>query len=165
MAEPDSTKETALVTERRNRVGAVAPEAGYVARAVFARAGFRDPTLVLHWAEIAGADVARLATPIKLTDGPRGATLTLKAEPGAALFLQHETRSLTERINAYLGRAAVLRLRFVQGPLVHRPLPAPRKVVRDVAPDKTALAFKGPDKLRNALINLAIARRRSPSAD
>ena len=76
-------------------------------KTAFVRAGFVDPTLVLRWEEIAGSETAALAQPIKLSEGPSGGVLTLKAEPGAALFLQHESRSLCERINAYLGRPAV----------------------------------------------------------
>ena len=79
------------------------------------RAGFSDPTLVLRWEEIAGSETARLAQPIKLSESASGGVLTLRAEPGAALFLQHDSRALCERINAYLGRTAVSRLRFVQG--------------------------------------------------
>ena len=40
-----------------------------------------------------GPEVARLAQPVKLADGPAGGTLTLRATPGAALFLAHENQS------------------------------------------------------------------------
>ena len=89
--------------------------------AAFARAGFSDPTLVLRWAEIAGADTARIARPIKFTEGPSGGVLTLMAEPGAALFLQHEF-AIPVRAHQCLSRpAAVARLKFVQGALTLRP--------------------------------------------
>ena len=83
----------------------------------FLRAGFSDPTLVLRWQDIAGPEVARLAQPVKFSEGPSGGTLTLRAAPGAALFLAHEKRALCDRINAYLGRPAVAQLKFSQGAL------------------------------------------------
>jgi hypothetical protein len=144
----------------------VAREAGFVGATALARNGFRDPTLVLRWEEIAGPEVARIARPLKWSEGASGGTLTLKAEPGAALFLQHETRTLCERINSYLGRAAVSKLRFVQGALppktIHRP--APKHPVAIPANDP-ALSYKGKDSLRDALVNLARARLSAKQSD
>ncbi|HWA90387.1 MAG TPA: DciA family protein [Rhizomicrobium sp.] len=145
---------------RRGRAAAVAADAQALARAALDRAGFSDPTLVLRWEEIAGAETARLARPLRLKDGPSGGVLTLMAEPGAAVFLQHETRPLCERINAYLGRPAVARLRFVQGTLsqpAKRPLrPGPKPPVPAADP---ARKYEGPEGVREALLRLAQARR------
>jgi hypothetical protein len=165
MAKPTDTNED-KDPPRRNWVGAVSMDASMAAKPAFTRAGFQDPTLVLHWAEIAGPQVAALATPIKLTDGPSGGVLTLKSEPGAAVFLQHQTRDLCDRINGYLGRPAVARLRFVQGPLVQKAPPRPpRSKPGPVLPTDAALKYEGPDKVRDALINLARARRAPLSSD
>jgi hypothetical protein len=118
--------------------------------------GFTDPALVLRWREIAGPEVARLCQPLRFSDGPRGGTLTLKALPGAALFLGHETRALTARINQYLGRPAVARLKFVQGAFIPpRPAPAPRRAAANAAPADPAHAWRGPDSLKAALLALA----------
>jgi hypothetical protein len=87
------------------------------AGSAFARAGFADASLVLRWAEIAGPAVARLARPVKWQDDPSGATLTLKCEPGAAVLLQHQTRELIQRLNAYLGANRIGRLKLVSGQL------------------------------------------------
>jgi hypothetical protein len=145
---------------RRNWVSALAQDAEAAARSAFARAGFADPTLVLRWAEIAGPETARLAVPVRLTDGPYGGVLTLKAEPGAAVFLQHETRPLCERINAYLGRPAVARLKFVQGPLHPRlPPAAKRPAPGAIPPADPAIKYQGPQGLRDALLALARARQ------
>jgi hypothetical protein len=145
---------------RRNWAEAVGRDATANAHLAFARAGFRDPTLLLRWEEIAGADVARLARPIKLNESASGGVLTLKAEPGAALFLQHETRALCGRINDYLGRNAVARLRFVQAPLLPvPPKPTPRKVAAALPPGDPAAGFKGPEKVRESLLRLARLRR------
>ena len=147
--------------KRRNWVGAIGSDARSFSHTAFARAGFPDPSLVLRWEEIAGPETARLAVPVKFREGPFGGTLTLKAEPGAALFLQHETRELTERINAYLGRPLVAKLRFVQGPVMTRPRPAPRPTRPDAVPaDDPANRYNGPESVRSARLALARARQR-----
>jgi hypothetical protein len=149
---------------RRNRPEAVGRSANLAAEA-FARAGFRDPSLVLRWREIVGGDVARFAQPLKLSESPAGGVLTVRAEPAAAVFLQHQSRSLCDRINAYLGRPAVARLRFVNGTILHREEPTHRPGVAAEPPGHDpARGFSGPDRLKAALVNLARARRR-PSHD
>jgi hypothetical protein len=150
--------------QRRNWVSPLAPVASAAAEVAFARAGFPDPTLVLRWEEIAGLETARLARPIRFSQGPNGGVLTLKTEPGAALYLQHETRPLCERINAYLGRPAVSRLRFVQGPLIPRPVPQTRKPMPGVIPAADPVQkYHGPEGLGEALRDLARARRSRPN--
>jgi hypothetical protein len=147
--------------QRRNRPMPISAEARTSASAAFVRAGFSDPTLVLRWSEIAGPEVARLAQPLKLADGPSGGTLTLRAAPGAALFLAHEKRSLCERINAYLGRQAVSQLKFSQGVLpVRPPPPKPQKPAGPLPPSDPSRRYQGPDGLAKAL--QALARRREP---
>ncbi|MEO8300804.1 MAG: DUF721 domain-containing protein [Rhizomicrobium sp.] len=139
----------------------ISAEARASATAAFVRAGFSDPTLVLRWNEIAGPEVARLAQPLKFSEGPSGGTLTLRAAPGAALFLAHEKRSLCERINAYLGRAAVSQLKFSQGALpVRPPPPKPQKAPGPLPPSDPSRRYQGPDGLAKAL--QALARRREP---
>jgi hypothetical protein len=140
-------------------VGMDAKSAGAFA---FVRAGFSDPTLVLRWSEIAGPAVARLAQPVKFSQGPAGGTLTLRAAPGAALFLSHEKRTLCERINAYLGHQAVVQLKFVQGaPLLRPPAPQPQKALGALPPGDPSRRYQGPEGLTRALQTLA--RRRTVS--
>jgi len=125
----------------------------------FVRAGFSDPALVLRWNEIAGPDVARLAQPMKFSEGPSGGTLTLRTTPGAALFLSHEKRALCARINAYLGREAVVQLKFSQGaPLPRPPAPKPQKAAGPLPPGDPSRRYQGPEGLAKAL--QALARRR-----
>jgi hypothetical protein len=145
--------------ERRKWVGPVSSDAPVLGAAAFARAGFSDPTLVLHWEKIAGPEVARLARPLRLSQGPHGGVLTLMAEPAAAVFLGHETRMLAERINTYLGRPAVARLKFVQAALTQPTPPPPQaKPAEDVAADDPVRTYCGPEGLREALMRLARAR-------
>jgi hypothetical protein len=141
---------------RRGWATALGAETGALGRNAFAHAGFADPTLVLRWDQIAGPETAALARPIKLS----GETLTLKAEPGASLFLQHDSRALCERINAYLGRPAVARLRFVQGTLAEHPKPRPRPARARPAPETDpAQKYQGPEGLKDALLKLAKSRQ------
>jgi hypothetical protein len=152
--------------KRRGWAGVVSSDASFAARTAFARAGFADPTLVLRWSEIAGPETARLARPIKLSEGSSGGVLTLKAEPAAALFLQHESRALCARINAYLGRDAVVRLRFVQGPLAP-PAPPPTKRPLPAEPPAAdpVRRWQGPAGLGESLLSLARRRAGRARAD
>jgi hypothetical protein len=125
----------------------------------FLRNGFSDPALVLRWNEIAGPEVARLAQPVKLSEGPSGGTLTLRAVPGAALFLSHEKRALCERINAYLGRPAIAQIKFSQGVLLPRPAAAKTEKKSGPLPaNDPSRRYQGPEGLAKAL--QALARRR-----
>ena len=83
----------------------------------FGRAGFADATFLLRWPEIVGPRIARVAQPIKWQDGPEGAVLTLKCEAGAGVLLQHQTRALVERLNAYLGAGRIARIKLKPGQL------------------------------------------------
>jgi len=114
-AKSNERQEAPRTYPRHNWVRPASETALNEASGAFHRAGFPDPSLVLRWAEIAGPAVARLARPIKWQEGESGATLTLKCEAGAAVLLQHQTRELTRRLNAYLGTNRITRLKFVAG--------------------------------------------------
>jgi hypothetical protein len=159
MARTTGDKQPELPPQRRGWVGPVGRDSGQVGAGAFAKAGFSDPTLVLRWTEIAGPEVARLCQPLRFNEGPSGGVLTLRAAPGAALFLGHETRSLCQRINSYLGRTVVSQLKFSQGALIPRPTaPKPGKPPVDLPPSDPSRAYDGPEGLANALRELA--RRR-----
>ena len=139
---------------RRGRADAITGDATLAASAAFIRAGFRDPTLVLRWKEIAGAEIARIARPLKFQEA--GGVLTLLAEPGAALFLGHDARALAARINAYLGRTAVSRVKFVQGSLTVPPAPSrPPKPGPGPENGDPVRGYHGPENLKKALESLA----------
>jgi len=146
---------------RRGRAGAVANDAHALARAGFARAGFPEPGLVLRWKEIVGAQVARIARPLRFSEGATGGVLTLRADPAAAVFLQHESRALCGRINAWLGRDAVQRLRFVPGEIPAEGRPGQRRHTNaEPESDDPARRFSGSEPLKESLLALARARRR-----
>jgi len=145
---------------RRGRAAAVGNDAQKLARAGFERAGFVESGLVLRWKEVVGPDVARIARPLRFAQGATGGVLTLKADPAASVFLQHESRALCARINAYLGREAVQRLRFVPGdiPPDGKPLRGPQ-TGPEAASDDPARQFSGSELLKASLLALARARR------
>ena len=111
-------------TARRGRAGPAGQDVLNHATAALQRAGFPDATLVLRWREIVGDDIARIAEPLRLSEGPEGAVLTLRCEAGAAVFLQHQTRELLERLATYLGPSRIARVRLVQGELERHDGPA-----------------------------------------
>jgi hypothetical protein len=90
------------------------------AKGIFARAGFADATLLLRWSEIVGPHIARIALPQRWQDGPDGAVLTLKCDPGSTVLLQHQTRMLIERLNTYVGGGRIIRLKLVPGHMTPR---------------------------------------------
>ena len=111
----DASNQGGAQEARRGRAAGAGEIALSEAAPAFARAGFVDASLLLRWPEIAGPEVARVAQPLKLQEGANGAVLTLRCEPGSAVLLQHETRTLIDRVNAYLGHLRIVRLRLVAG--------------------------------------------------
>lgn len=81
--------------------------------------------LVQSWEEIAGARLSRSSRPEKIVwprrlheDDPfEPATLVIACEGAAALHLQHETGEIIGRVNAFLGFAAIGRIKIVQKPI------------------------------------------------
>ena len=81
--------------------------------------------LVQSWDEIVGERLAASTRPEKIAwprrlseDDPfEPATLVIACEGAAALRLQHETGEVVSRVNAFLGFAAVGRVKIVQKPV------------------------------------------------
>jgi len=103
-------------------------------KAAFTRHGFAYAELLMQWRAIAGEDVASLCEPERIkwprySTEKRGGTLILKAAPGRALDLQHETPRIAERINSFYGHAAIATIKIVQAPLTAKPAPAAKPVL------------------------------------
>jgi len=81
--------------------------------------------LVQSWDEIVGERMAAMSRPEKIVwprrpgdDDPFApATLVIACSGIAAMHVQHETGQIIERVNAFLGFAAVGRIRIVQKPV------------------------------------------------
>ncbi|HEX4294295.1 MAG TPA: DciA family protein, partial [Rhizomicrobium sp.] len=72
MAQSPKDKQPDAPPARRGRPAALGQDAERAAQAALGRAGFSDPTLLLRWDEIAGPETARLARPLRLSEGPNG---------------------------------------------------------------------------------------------
>jgi hypothetical protein len=102
----------------RGIAGLLAP----VVRPAFARRAPAGAVLLADWPNLAGAELAARAAPVKFAGG----TLTLACGGPAALELQHAAPDIIARLNLALGHRMVERLRFVQqAPVLAAPLPAP----------------------------------------
>jgi hypothetical protein len=135
----------------------------------FKRQGFASTELVTRWRDIAGADIAAYAEPLKLqwqrgTNGepPEPATLVLRVEGPAAIEVQHQSAVLLERINRFFGWQAVGRIAFRQAPLsrpVRRPAP-PAIDAAEAAQVEAGLTGIADQDLRAALGRLGAAVKR-----
>ena len=136
----------------------------------YAKQGFAARELVTRWPEIAGADIAAYAEPLKM-QWPRPvegqpqepATLVLRVEGPMALEIQHRSDVILERVNRFFGWHAVGRIALRQAPLSRRnrptrprgPDPASVKKVADT------LSAVEDEALKDALARLGAAIKRN----
>jgi hypothetical protein len=132
----------------------------------FKKQGFASTELVTRWKDIAGAEIAAYAEPVKLQwqrtpegEQPEPATLVLRAEGPAALEIQHQTHVILERVNRFFGWQAVGRIVLRQAPLSK---PKSRPTPPKIDPAETAriaetLTDITDDELRMALARLGAA--------
>ncbi len=96
--------------------------------AAFRRFGFMQNAVVARWAEIVGANYARHSLPEALSfpaGKKSGGTLKVCVTGSFAPMLKHVEPQVIERVNAFLGYAAVARLALRHGDL---PVLARRRV-------------------------------------
>ena len=123
--------------------------------------GFAVTDMLLAWSDIVGADLARRALPEKLSRSADGAVLTIRAHGPAALEIQHDGPRILERLNAFLGGQAIVRIKVHQGDLAL--LEAPREARTRALDPVKALEIEqrsetvGDEKLKAALIRLGRA--------
>lgn len=137
---------------------------GSVIAPICAKRGFATADLISAWADIVGPRYATTTMPEKITwprrdqtKAPSGATLVIRVDSGMAIYLQHETGVVLDRINGFLGFGAVSQLKIVQGVVS-----APRKAVTAPPPISKAdeahvaetVASVESDGLREALARL-----------
>ena len=93
-----------------------------VTRKTFGRKSFAEQQLLTRWRDMVGAEHARHSLPVRLHRGRnnQGGTLSVQAESGIALLMQHDAPRIIERINKDSGYALVARLKFIQAPLPNR---------------------------------------------
>lgn len=140
---------------------------------VYAKRGFANADLAVHWPEIAGAGVAQRSRPIGLTwprggvESGAGATLTIACSGGFALELQQMSGVIMERINRRLGWRCVTRLVIKQTPLTPpkarsgRTAPTPEDV-NEAGRIAAGIRSEGLKEALSRLGAAALARARRP---
>ncbi len=125
-----------------------------VLRSVGAKRGFAELRLVTEWEAVAGARLAALCRPVKVSyrgGAGLGATLVLAAPGARAPEVEMLAPALIERVNAFYGYRAVARIRIDQSAAAAKEA-APRRV----APPEPALAPV--DGIEDERLALALAR-------
>ncbi len=85
-------------------------------RQSMAKRGFGESRVLTHWAEIVGADIARIAEPLKLNypkDG-FGADLVVLCVGANAPVVQMRSDDIIERVNSCYGYRAITRVKVTQ---------------------------------------------------
>lgn len=133
-------------------------------RAAGEKRGFAVARLLTHWEEIAGADIARIASPVKVSYGRGGVApiLTVLTTGAQAPMLQMQLPLLRDKVNACYGYNAISQIRvtqtaptgFAEGQAAFAPASKPtRKPPTPEAQAAARVASKGvaDDDLRAAL--------------
>ena len=78
--------------------------------------GFVETRLLTHWAEFVGAEIAKVAQPVKVNYAREGlgATLTILSTGANAPMLQMQLPAIIERVNACYGYCAISKIRINQ---------------------------------------------------
>ncbi len=130
------------MTERRGGMRAIGAALPRVAGAILGKDGTAAAQLLAEWPAVIGAEIARIAQPLRLSF-PRGerrhGVLRLRVASGAALEIQHREPQLIARINTFFGYPAVARLAIIQGPPPLPDLPKPPIPRPLAAPEERAL--------------------------
>jgi hypothetical protein len=108
---------------RRGGPVTIASLVGRILDPLTARRGFATPDLIAAWPEIAGPRFADCSRPEKIVwpKGPgaegKPALLILRVDGPKAILVQHEAGQIVDRVNAFLGYAAIGQVRIVQAPV------------------------------------------------
>lgn len=126
-------------------------------------------TLEPRWAEIVDERMARVSRPMKIikAKGTTPGILELRVASSAALFVQHEEKTIIEKVNLFLGRDAIGKIRIQQGPIqplaktARKPKSRTRPPLPPIAPaaeaELEASVADLPEHLRSALLKLGKA--------
>ena len=149
------------------------PEIG---RTAFRRFGFVQSSVVTRWAEIVGAQHARVSFPeaIRFPPGERcDGILQLVVEPAHAPIITHLAPEVIERVNRFFGYNAIAKVKIRQGQVTVREDPGARPNVAQGAPPSLrpipielgdSLRDIGDAELRAVLTSLARSLNDAPAA-
>jgi len=121
--------------------------------------------LVQSWEEIVGETLASRTRPERISwprrhdeDDPfEPATLVVACEGTMALRLQHQTAEVIGRANAFLGFAAIGRIRIVQKP-VRQAGPPPKPSLRPLTDGETARVASAVAPIEDGALREALER-------
>ena len=132
-------------------------------RAAFERHGFAGSQLAGQWSAIVGKELADIAKPGQIK-WPRatqvqglkqGGTLVVLAQAGRALEVHYQIPHLIERVNQFLGYAAITAIKVIQTP----DLPAPRLEPKRIPSPAAKLAWSARiGDIEDAELKAALAR-------
>lgn len=130
------------------------------ARQLASRHNLQTLSVATRWADIAGPGLAAntQVASISIPKSGRAGTLTLKADGGAALLVQHHSREILARVNAVLGEGAIASIKVIQGTILRRveePKPRPPRLsgAEEEAVRQSVQGVSDPD-LRDRLARL-----------
>lgn len=96
---------------RRAAPPSVARPAAAIVAALAKKTRYADPALCEQWEAVAGADLAALGRPGRISGRPRERALEVFAPSGAAAAeLQAQAETLLARVNRYFGPGDVARI-------------------------------------------------------
>lgn len=154
MSKASSTKPNEF--KRRMRLLALNVEVEPLLKQAIGTRDFGIPSLISHWSDIAGSEIARHSIPLSLRFG-RGmkheGTLKIRCRGSFALELQHSQIEMLARINTYFGYKAVARILIEQGPV---PMP------RQNRPKKRMLSTSekdGLDRILSSVLDSSLKNR------
>lgn len=102
---------------RRNGFSRAGDAARALIRPTLSKRGFGESRILTEWESVAGADLAGLCRPLRVTFAARegyGGTLVLGVLGARALEAQHRQPQIIERVNAHYGYRAISRIRLEQ---------------------------------------------------
>ena len=128
---------------RHRRLSAVAAPVRGLAKKLLGGKAAAEASVMLDWPAIVGLETAERCQPRRLARG-RGAnagaaTLHLTVDGAFALEIQYMAPQILERVNRYLGYAAVARLTLHQGTLDRQEKPQRRQLAPLDAPARKKL--------------------------
>ena len=162
---PESREATLPTAVRHRHLSAVAAPVRNLAKKLLGGKAAVEASVMLDWPSIVGAEISERCQPRKLVRG-RGAnagaaTLHLTVDGAFALEIQYKTPQIVERVNRYLGYAAVARLALHQGTLDRQEKPWRPQLAPLDAPARqkleAGLSGIADDGLRQALDRLGQA--------
>lgn len=122
------------------------------------RQGIARSELVTRWSDIVGADIAKMARPLRIKAGARGQTgptLVLGTLPKAGLILQHLEPDIINRINTFFGQTLIQHIALIE----RRALPPVRALKPAAAPQESPIsAAPGVDRVQNSRLQMALNR-------